>query len=131
MSGNVYLALSDSRHLDFRTMPNLPAAFSEEGINPLLETNRITAAPLGKLRRILSESVDLALSGGRRLDFRMAPHIPAVSSEEGRNHMLRTHHLTAAPLGNLRARLSGSADLALLYGRHPDFCTMPHLSAAF
>ena len=52
---------SDGRGLNFRMAPRLSDSFSAEGIDPLSKTHRITAAPVGKLRRILSESVDFWL----------------------------------------------------------------------
>ena len=74
------LALSDGRPLNFRTVPNLPALFSEEGSNPLLKRHQITATPLGNLRALLSEIAGLALSDSRHLNFGAMPHLSAVFS---------------------------------------------------
>ena len=74
------LALSDGMHLNPRTAPHLPPAFSEGDSNTLLETHRVTAAPLGELRALFSEKGDLALPDGRHLIFRTASHLPAVFS---------------------------------------------------
>ena len=69
------MALSDGRRLVFRTVPHLSDAFSEEDINPLGETQKITAAPLGNSRPLLPESVDLALPDGTRQNFVTLPHL--------------------------------------------------------
>ena len=86
--------------------------FRKKDRNPLLKTHQVTADPLGKLPIVLSERVDLALSEGRRLDFRMVSHLPPSFSEEDRSHISETNHLTSAPLWKLRTVLSGSVDLA-------------------
>ena len=67
--------LTDGRHMGFRIVPYLQAAFSEADRNAHLETHQITAATLGKLRRPISERVDLAPPDGRRLEFRAVPHL--------------------------------------------------------
>lgn len=85
-------------HLDFRTVPHLSSAFPAGDSNPLLKTHPITAVPLGRFRAILSESVDVVLSEGRRLDCRTLPHLSDALSEEGKNPILETNHVTAAPL---------------------------------
>ena len=87
------LALSDGGHLDFRTIPNLPAAFAEDGREPLLTTHHINAVPLGILRPLISESVDFAPPDGMHLDFRTVPNLPVVLPEEDRKHrsLFRKH----------------------------------------
>ena len=119
--------LPDSRHLDFRTVPHLPAAFSDECRNGLLKTSDNCGA-IRILRRLLSESFDLARPGGRRLAFRMILHSPALFSEKDRNHLLKTNQITAVPLGKLRAILSESGGFALPDGMNLNFRTTSHLS---
>ena len=134
LSEIVELTLSAGRRIrncrNFSTVAHLSAALSEYGRNHLSESHRITATPLGELRTILSESVVLALPEGRRLGFRMVPPLPSVFSEDDINHLLRTHHVTSAPLGIWRAVLSEIVDLALPYGTHLDFRAVPHLPSA-
>ena len=92
-------------------MPHLPDVFAEEVRNPLLKTQKITAATLGKYRPLLSGSADWALSGGRYLNFRTMPHLSAAFSADGINPRLETQKITASPLGESRAMLSESDDL--------------------
>ena len=125
------LAPSGGRHLDFRPAPYLPSVFPEEARNPLFGNKKINAAPLWKLRHPLSGRVDLALPGGRRLNFRTVPPLTSVFPDEGTSPLLKTHQITAAHLGGLRTLLSESADLALPGGRNLDFLTMTRLSAVF
>ena len=98
MSESVDLALSGGTYLNSRTMPHLPAAFSEKGSNPLFGTQKITSEPLGGLRDLISECVYLPLPGGRNLNPRTIPHLPDLYSEEDRNPLLKTKQITAAPL---------------------------------
>ena len=57
---------------------------SVAGSNPLLETQKITATPLGKSRRLLAESVDLALPDGGRLEFLTIPDKSDVFPDDDR-----------------------------------------------
>lgn len=97
----------------------------------LFEKHQITAVRLGKLRHLLSEGVELALPGGRRLDLLRVPNLPAVFPDDDRNSLLGTHQITAVHLGNLRTLLSESADLALSENRRLNFRQAPHLPDAF
>ena len=117
--------------LNFRTVPHLPAVFSGWGSNPLLKTHHITAAPLRKLRTLLPESVDLALSDGTHQDFRTVSHLAAVFPEGDIDPLSETHRITSAPLGVIRTLLPESVDLALSDGRRAVFRTVPHLPDVF
>ena len=102
MSGSVDLSIPDGRNMNTPRC-RFPSLFSEEDSNLFLRTQKITAAPLGEFRPILSGSVDFEPPGVRNLNFPTLPHLSAVFSEEVGDPLFEIHHVTSALLGKLRS----------------------------